>query len=93
MDPAHYKVELNNARVHVVRLSYGPHEKSVMHGHPPGLVVFLTDAHFKFTYLDGKTEEVSGQKGHFLWFGKAWSHLPENLNDAPFEALYVDLKR
>src|SRR5689334_12379174 len=67
VDPKHYKVELENDRVRVVRITYGPREKSVMHGHPAGLVVFLTDAHYKFTYPDGKSEEITGKKGHFLW--------------------------
>ena len=93
VDPKHYKVELDNDRVRVVRIAYGPREKSVMHGHPRGLVVFLTDAHYKFTYPDGKTEEIRGEKGKFLWFGKAWAHLPENLNDTPFEAVYIELKK
>jgi hypothetical protein len=92
VDPKHYKVELENDRVRVVRISYGPREKSVMHGHRAGIGVFLTDSHFKFTYPDGKTEEINGQKGRFLWFDKAWAHLPENLSDAPFEAVYIELK-
>src|SRR2546422_5729557 len=33
VDPKHYKVELENDRVRVVRITYGPREKSVMHGH------------------------------------------------------------
>ena len=93
VDPKHYKVELENDRVRVVRITYGPREKSVMHGHRPGVVLFLTDAHYRFTYPDGKTEEIKGEKGKFLWFDKAWAHLPENLNDAPFEAVYIELKR
>jgi len=93
VDPKHYKVELENDRVRVVRISYGPHEKSVMHGHRAGIGVFLTDSHFKFTYPDAKTEEINGEKGKFLWFGKEWAHLPENLSGAPFEAVYVELKR
>src|SRR2546425_6701271 len=56
VDPKHYKVELENDRVRVVRITYGPREKSVMHGHRPGVVLFLTDAHYRFTYPDGKTE-------------------------------------
>src|SRR3989454_886713 len=70
VDPKHYKVELENDRVRVVRITYGPREKSVMHGHRPGVVLFLTDAHYRFTYPDGKTEEIKGEKGKFLWFDK-----------------------
>src|SRR5437899_12907707 len=89
VDPKHYKVELENDRVRVVRISYGPHEKSVMHGHRPGVVLFLTDAHYRCTYPDGQTVVIKGEKGKILWFDKAWAQLPENLNDAPFEAVYI----
>ena len=44
LDSKHYKVELENSRVRVVRNSYRAHEKSVMHQHPPGIGIFLTDA-------------------------------------------------
>jgi hypothetical protein len=56
LDPKHYKVELENDRVRIVRISYGSNEKSVMHQHPPGVAVFLTDGDFKFTFPDGRIE-------------------------------------
>nr|NIR51506.1 hypothetical protein [candidate division KSB1 bacterium]NIS26908.1 hypothetical protein [candidate division KSB1 bacterium]NIT73741.1 hypothetical protein [candidate division KSB1 bacterium]NIU27639.1 hypothetical protein [candidate division KSB1 bacterium]NIU94275.1 hypothetical protein [candidate division KSB1 bacterium] len=34
VDPKHYKVEFENDQVRVLRISYGPGEKSVMHEHP-----------------------------------------------------------
>ncbi len=55
-DPKHYKVELENDRVRVLRISYGPREKSVMHTHPDGIAVFLTENRARFTFPDGKTE-------------------------------------
>jgi uncharacterized membrane protein (UPF0127 family) len=33
-DPTHYAIELENEKVRVLRIKYGPKEKSVMHGHP-----------------------------------------------------------
>ncbi|MFQ5845458.1 MAG: hypothetical protein ACE5JG_10785, partial [Planctomycetota bacterium] len=42
VDPKHYKLEFENDQVRVLRISYGPHEKSVMHEHLPGVEVFLT---------------------------------------------------
>jgi quercetin dioxygenase-like cupin family protein len=50
LDSKHYEVELENERVRVVRIRYGAREKSVMHQHPPGIAVFVTDGSFKFTY-------------------------------------------
>ena len=91
VDPQHYKVEFENAQVRVLRISYGPHEKSVMHGHPSSVAVFLTDAQVKFTLPDGKTDERSGKAGQTLWLD-AGKHLPENISDKPFEAILVELK-
>ncbi len=34
VDSKHYKIEFENDRVRVVRIKYGPGEKSVMHSHP-----------------------------------------------------------
>ncbi len=55
VDPKHYKVELENAQVRVLRVTYEPGEKSVMHSHPANVAVFLTDAKAKFTLPDGKS--------------------------------------
>ena len=37
VDSKHYKVEFENERVRVLRIKYGPHEKSSMHSHPPSV--------------------------------------------------------
>jgi quercetin dioxygenase-like cupin family protein len=92
LDTKHYKVELETDRVRVVRISYAAGEKSVMHQHPPGVVVFLTDGRFKFTYPDGKAESIEAKAGDVLSFTEQWEHLPENLTDKPFEGIYIDLK-
>jgi hypothetical protein len=34
VDSKPYKVELENECVRVLRIKYGPHEKSAMHSHP-----------------------------------------------------------
>ena len=91
-DPAHYKVEFENERVRVVRIKYGPGEKSVMHSHPDLVAVFLTDCDFKFTYPDGTAEDVHAKAGDILPH-EAFAHLPESLNDKPFEAIAVELKK
>jgi uncharacterized RmlC-like cupin family protein len=92
VDPKHYSVEAENEQVRVLRIKYGPREKSTMHGHPASVVVFLTDARFRFTYPDGKSEEITGKAGQVL-YQDAFQHDPENLSDRPFEAILVELKR
>jgi len=91
VDPNHYKVEFENAQVRVLRIHYGPHEKSVMHHHPATVAVFLTEVHGKFTYPNGKSEEVQAKAGEPRW-GPAGKHLPENTSDNAFELILVELK-
>jgi len=91
VDPNHYKVESENARVRVVRAKYGPHEKSVMHSHPDLVAIFLTDGRVKFTYPGGKTEERDMKAGTAL-FTPAVKHLPENITDSDMEIILVELK-
>ena len=84
-------MEFENDRVRVLRIRYGPGEKSVMHGHPASVAVFLTDSHTRFTYPDGKTEEMRITAGHVQHFD-AFEHDPENLGDKPFEVIAVEMK-
>lgn len=91
VDPAHYKVEFENAKVRILRFHYGAHEKSVMHSHPDSVVVFLADGKIKFTMPDGKTVDSVGKKGDSQ-FTAAQVHLPENTGDAPMDGILVELK-
>lgn len=64
LDPKHYKVESENDQVRVLRITYGPHEKSVMHSHPASMAVFLTDLSGKLTMPDGKTQVMASKSRH-----------------------------
>ncbi|HET6273988.1 MAG TPA: cupin domain-containing protein [Bacteroidota bacterium] len=90
-DPKHYKVEFENDKIRVLRITYGPGEKSVMHGHPDAFAVFLTDVQGKFTLPDGKTMELSQTAGTTMWT-PAGKHLPENTGDKSFELILVEMK-
>jgi quercetin dioxygenase-like cupin family protein len=92
VDPKHYKVELENDRVRVLRIKYGAHDKSVMHCHSAGVLICLTEFHGRFTLPDGKTEERRGKAGETIWTPLE-EHLPENLSDKPLEILLIELKR
>ena len=91
VDPQHYTIEFENDQVRVLRIRYGPHEKSVMHGHPASVAVFLADTRGKFTFPDGKTEEFTTKTGQTM-FVPAGEHMPENLSDQPLEVVLVELK-
>ena len=91
VDSKHYKVEFENSKVRIVRVHYGPHEKSVMHRHPDAIAIFQNDGKVKFTYPGGKTEEREMKAGQTL-FTPAVRHLPENLTDNDMEVILVELK-
>jgi hypothetical protein len=90
-DPKHYKVEFENDQVRVLRITYGPREKSVMHEHPANVAVFLKDLKGRFTLPDGKTQDVQVKAGTHQ-FDPGGKHLPENMGDEGFELVLVELK-
>ena len=92
VDPKHYKVEFENESVRVLRITYGPGEKSVMHYHPGSVVVYLTDGLTRMTTPDGKSQDSPGKAGSTNWT-PAGSHLPQNVSGKPFEAILVELKK
>lgn len=91
VDAKHYKVEFENEQVRVLRITYGPHEKSAMHEHPASVAIYLTDGQGKFTLPDGKTQDAPIKAGTTQWTA-AGKHLPENVGDKPFELILVEMK-
>jgi quercetin dioxygenase-like cupin family protein len=91
VDAKHYKVEFENDQVRVLRITYGPGEKSVMHDHPNAFAIFLTEASVKFTLADGKTRDDQRKAGTTLWT-PAEKHQPENVGAKPMELILVELK-
>ncbi len=91
VDPKHYTVLSENAQVRILKVHYGPHEKSVMHSHPATVAVFLTDANGQFTHPDGKKETFSVKAGG-AQYGAAETHLPENTSDKGFDVIVIELK-
>jgi len=63
----------------------------VMHGHPESIAVFLTDARTKFTYPDGRMEDVNANAGTVMHMD-ALTHLPENVSKKAFEVIQIELK-
>jgi quercetin dioxygenase-like cupin family protein len=90
-DPKHYKLAFANNDVQVVYIHYGPHEKSPMHDHPRGMVVYISDGHLRFTDQVGNVQEVSAKRGESRWF-PAFKHQVENLGDSSFDGVYIGMK-
>ena len=90
-DPAHYSLSFENELVRLLRVSYGPGEKSVMHRHTASCVVFLTDQTFNFTLPDGTTEPASVPAGA-LGCGDGNVHLPQNIGAEAAEFIMIEFK-
>ena len=91
VDAKHYTVEFENSQVRVLRIKYGPHEKSVMHRHPNAVAVFMTDSDTTFTLPKSDPQHFNNKAGETRW-ERAGLHLPENTGDQPFEVILVELK-
>jgi quercetin dioxygenase-like cupin family protein len=91
VDPKHYSVVSENDQVRILKVHYGPHEKSVMHSHPATVAVFLTDAKGQFSYPGGKKQDFAVRAGESQ-YEAATIHLPENTGDAGMDVIVVELK-
>jgi quercetin dioxygenase-like cupin family protein len=86
-----HKVILENANVRVLDVRLKPGQKIVMHSHPASVVYFLTDANFKFTFPDGKTQEAEGKAGTAIWRGPV-THAVDNVGTTEAHFVQTELK-
>jgi quercetin dioxygenase-like cupin family protein len=91
VDSKHYTVEAEDDRVRVLRIRYGPGEKSPMHSHPAATAIFLTPGRGRFTFPDGGTEDFDVTPGLIMRTGPT-THAPENTGPLPFELILVEDK-
>jgi hypothetical protein len=92
IDPKDYKVEFENSQVRVLRVHMAARHSVPLHEHQlDRVVVYLTDQNTRITPVDGTPETSQHKAGEASWGGPA-KHREENLNDAPFEAVVVELK-
>jgi len=91
VDSKHYTVMSENEHVRILKVHYGPHEKSVMHHHPATVAVFLTDANGTFSYPHAKKENFTVKAGD-AQYAAATTHLPENTSDKGMDVIVIELK-
>jgi quercetin dioxygenase-like cupin family protein len=90
-DPKHYTVVLDNPSVRVLKISYAPGEKSVMHQHPDSIVIPLVTSKVRFTMPDGKTED-SELVADSAMYTPAGTHNPANMGTGKVDAILVEFK-
>ena len=92
VDPAHHKIELENADVRVLRITFAPGEKAPAHDHPNSVAVFLTDGTNRLTVAGQKPTENPQKPGDVVLLN-AVKHSVENVGKTRTEVILVELKR
>ena len=90
-DPAFNQVEFENERVRILRIRLGPGQKDSLHEHPASIAVTLTDQHVRVTGADGGSRELRRKAGEARFLEPS-VHRIENLSEAPYETILVELK-
>ena len=91
VDPAHYKVVIDNPTVRVLRIDYPPGSQSVMHHHPDTIVIPLTAAKVEFTLPDG-TKQTQDMAKDVAVYSSPGIHNPKNIGTTPITGLLVEFK-
>jgi hypothetical protein len=95
--PDDYKLELENRYVRLVRVTYGPHQKSPVHDHPgtPTVYVYTTNGgKMQISHEDGPMVERPAVQAGQIRFNRGMPehHTMENLGDTRSEYIRVELK-
>jgi hypothetical protein len=94
---SHVRVDFENDRTRVLRLTLGAGEAIPLHDDRAGVLVCIGGCHLRFTSLDGRTpdgrtQDVELKGGEFRWMRDA-QRLWRNLADGSVELLYIEAKR
>jgi hypothetical protein len=91
VDRLHYRLELENEKLRVLRLTLKPSEIVPMHDDKDALVVCLNECHVRFTSPNGRSEDIHMEPGASRWiYGDTRSE--KNLGTHPVEMLFVETK-
>jgi uncharacterized RmlC-like cupin family protein len=91
-DKKHYKLELENDQVRVLRLKLAPKESTPMiERSRKSVAIFVNDAEAKMTDAAGKAETGAHKMGEAAWLPAGSSKL-ENTGTLPLEMVLVELK-
>src|SRR5437868_7500065 len=91
VDPVHFKVEYEDAKIRVLRFRLLPGENSPMQEHAGRTVVSLTNSKVRLTLDDGTLREQEFHAGEALHFGPA-RYLVENVGSEAVETVSTEFK-
>lgn len=86
-----YKVVMENERVRVLEYRDSPGQRTSPHFHPDYVLCALSSFKRKFVLSDGRSAVRDVRAGDVVW-GKAQSHIGENVGDSDTHVVIVELK-
>ncbi len=91
VDPAIYKVAIDNAAVRVLKIDVAAGAKTTMHSHPDAMLIPLSSGKVRFTLPDGKTEDGEMVK-ETAAYTPASTHAGANVGTTKVDAILVEFK-
>jgi quercetin dioxygenase-like cupin family protein len=91
VDPAHHKVEFEDNRIRIVRMTYPVGAKIPMHSHLPGVSIVLTATSVHSWAPDNKETDGQTVAGSVAW-SDAGTHANEVRGKSPLELVRIELK-
>jgi len=90
-DPKHYKLELENDRMRVLRLKLKADEAVPVHDDRDALWVCIKECHIRLARPGGRSQDLHMQAGESRWvYAEARSE--KNLSSEPLEMLVIEAK-
>ena len=91
VDTQHYRLEFDNEKMRVLRLTLKPAETVPMHDDKDALAVCLNECHVRFMSPNGRSEDIHMESGTSRWvYGDTRSE--KNLGTKPVEMLFIETK-
>jgi hypothetical protein len=91
VDTLHYRLDFENEKMRVLRLTLKPSETVPMHDDKNALVVCLKECHVRFTSPNGRSEDIHMEAGTSRWINGE-TRSDKNLGTKPVEMLFVETK-
>jgi hypothetical protein len=91
IDPAHYRKEMENDQIRVLRLNLKGDESVPVHEAPDGLFVCLRECHLRLTDPRGYVQDVHLEDGHTRWIGGG-TRSERNLSTHSVEMLFIETR-
>jgi hypothetical protein len=90
-DPKHYKLEFENDRMRVLRLTLKADEVAPVHDDHDALFVCIKECHIRLVVPGGRSQDIHMQAGESRWI-YADTRSEKNLSTQPLELLVIEPK-